>query len=174
VLDRDGETFEFELVTNLGNRLREDTLVMIQDDLAKIGVSVVPAVREWSVFLSDIKAKRFDAFHMAWQTDFIVDPYDTFHSGSIEGKYNMGSYSNARVDELIDVGKTARTHEDAKPVWREMQEVLHEEQPYSILYELEYSVGVANRLRGVRVDVRSFLVGVEDWWIAARGRKYSS
>jgi peptide/nickel transport system substrate-binding protein len=44
-LDRDGRKFEFELVTNLGNQLREDTLVMIQDDLKRIGVSVIPKVR---------------------------------------------------------------------------------------------------------------------------------
>jgi peptide/nickel transport system substrate-binding protein len=165
VLDRDGKRFEFELVTNLGNRLREDTLVMIQEDLRKIGVAVVPKVREWSVFLDDIKGKRFEAFHMAWQTDFIVDPFDLFHSAGIEGKYNMGSYSNPRVDELIDAGKTARTHDEAAPFWHRFQETLHAEQPYTILYELNYSVGTTKRLRGVKVDVRSFLVGVEDWWI---------
>jgi peptide/nickel transport system substrate-binding protein len=166
VLDRDGKRFEFELVTNLGNRLREDTLVMIQEDLRKIGVSLVPKVREWSVFLDEIKGKRFEAFHMAWESDFIVDPYDLFHSASIEGKYNMGSYSSPRVDELIDAGKTARTHDEAAPFWRSLQETLHEEQPYTILYELNYSVGTTKRLRGVRVDVRSFLVSVEDWWVA--------
>src|SRR4030095_10183112 len=38
ILDRDGKKFEFTLVTNLGNQMREDALVMIQDDLRKIGV----------------------------------------------------------------------------------------------------------------------------------------
>jgi peptide/nickel transport system substrate-binding protein len=137
-------------------------------------VSVVPKVREWSVFLDDIKGKRFEAFHMAWESDFIVDPYDLFHSASIEGKYNMGSYSSSRVDELIDAGKTARTHDEAAPFWREFQAVLHEEQPYTILYELNYATGVTKRLRGVQVDVRSFLVGVEDWWIEPEGREVSS
>jgi peptide/nickel transport system substrate-binding protein len=174
VLERDGEKFEFVLVTNLGNRLREDTLVMIQDDLRKIGVSVVPSVREWSVFLDDIKGKRFDAFHMGWESDFIVSLYDTFHSESIEGKYNMGSYSHPRVDELIDAGDTARTSEAAAPHWRELQAQLHDEQPYSILYELDYSIGVSQRLQGVHVDVRSIFIAVENWWIAPDGRKYAS
>jgi peptide/nickel transport system substrate-binding protein len=174
VLDKAGQPFRFELVTNLGNQLREDTLVMIQDDLKRIGIVVVPQVREWSVFLDEIKAKRFQAFHMAWQVDFIVNPYDTFHSGSIEGKYNMGSYSSPRVDELIDEGLLKRTQAEAMPIWHEFQEILHRDQPYTILFELRYSVGASRRIRGMKIDARGTFVNVEEWWIAPKDRKYAS
>jgi peptide/nickel transport system substrate-binding protein len=175
--DRDGDgvrergdlAFEFELVTNLGNRLREDTLVMIQDDLAKVGVRAIPRVREWSVFLDDVQGKRFDAFHMAWRTDFILSPYDTFHSGAIEGKYNSGSYANPRVDELIDRGLAARTAAEAAPIWHEFQEILHRDQPYTVLFELDYSLGASPRLRGVEADIRGWLLSVERWAVAGRG-----
>lgn len=163
VRDKDGLKFEFELVTNLGNQLREDTLVMVQDDLAKIGVKAVPRVREWNVFLDEVQAKDFDAYHMAWVQDFIVSPYDVFHSGAIDGKYNSGSYANPRVDELIDRGLLARTFEEAAPVWHEFQAVLHEDQPYTVLFELDYSVAATPYLHGVEVDVRSWLLSVEDW-----------
>ncbi|MCA9752590.1 MAG: peptide-binding protein [Gemmatimonadetes bacterium] len=172
VLDRNGIPFDFELVTNLGNQLREDTLVMVQSDLAKIGVVARPEVREWSVFLDDIKGKRFDADHLAWQTDFIYDPYDLFHSAAIEGKYNMTSFSDSRVDSLIDAGTRAETVEEAAPIWHDLLAVLHEEQPYTILFELLYSSGASRRIRNVDVDVRSFLVSVSDWWIAPKDRKY--
>jgi peptide/nickel transport system substrate-binding protein len=49
VLERDGKPFEFELVTNLGNRQREDALVVLQSDLAAVGVRAVPRMREWAV-----------------------------------------------------------------------------------------------------------------------------
>lgn len=172
-LDRDGQRFEFRLVTNLGNQLREDTLVMVQADLAKIGVSVIPEVREWTVFLDEIKAKRFDACHLSWQTDFVLDPYDIFHSGAIDGKYNMTSFSHPRVDELIEAGTMARSRTAAWPAWREFQEILHREQPYTILYELEDTVGFSARIRGVSMDVRGMLVGVRDWWIAPADRRYA-
>ncbi len=165
VLDRSGKRFEFTLVTNLGNQMREDALVMIQDDLQKIGVIVKPQVREWTVFLEEVKGKRFQAYHMGWETDFILAPYDLFHSEAIEGKFNTVSYSSPRVDALIDRGTSALTLDEAAPIWHEMQAVLHEDQPYTILYELAYSVGAARRLRGVEVDVRSWLLNVEDWWI---------
>jgi len=176
--DRDGDgvrergdlRFEFELVTNLGNRLREDTLVLIQDDLAKVGVRATPRIREWNVFLDEVQAKRFDAFHMAWVTDFILSPFDTFHSAAIPGKYNSGSYSNPRVDGLIDRGLAARTAEEAMPLWHEFQEILHREQPYTILFELDYSMGVSPRVRGVEADVRGWLLSVERWSVNAARR----
>ena len=167
ILDRDGKKFEFNLVTNLGNQMREDALVMIQNDLRKIGVVAKPQVREWTVFLSEVKGKRFDAFHMGWESDFILNPYDLFHTEAIEGKYNMTSYSNPRVDALIDQGTAARTFEEAKPIYHEMQAILHEDQPYTILFELAYSVGVSKRIHGVEIDVRSWLLNIEDWWIAS-------
>lgn len=174
VLDRDGVPFAFTLLTNLGNQMREDTLVMIQDDLRKIGVAVTPETREWSVFLDDIKAKRFDACHLAWQTDFIFSPYDIFHSEAIDGKYNMTSFANPAVDSLMDAATLAPTPDLARPLWREMLGILHGEQPYTILYELVYSTGVSARIRGVDMDVRSYLVGIRDWWIAPADRKYAS
>lgn len=171
VVDREGKPFEFTLVTNLGNQLREDALVMIQDDLKKVGVAVKPQVREWTVFLDDVKAKKFQAFHMGWEADFVLSPYDIFHSGAIEGKYNMGSFSNPRVDDLIDRGLRARTFEEATPIWHEFQEILHQELPYTTLYELKYSLGTSRRLQNVEVDVRSWLLNIEDWWISPGGRK---
>jgi len=174
VLDKDGRPFAFKLLTNMGNQMREDTLVMVQDQLSRIGVSVTPEVREWSVFLDDIKGKRFDACHLGWETDFIFDPYDILHSDAIEGKYNMTSFSDARVDSLMDAATIAPTPEAARPLWREMLGVLHRDQPYTILYELEYAVGARQRVRGVTVDVRGYLVGIRDWWIAPADRKYAS
>lgn len=170
VLDRDGKPFRFELVTNLGNRLREDTLVMIQDDLAKVGVQAVPRMREWNVFLDEVQAKDFDAYHMAWVQDFIVSPYDIFHSGAIDGKYNSGSYSNPEVDSLIDRGLLARTAEEAAPIWHRYQAVLHEDQPYTILFELDYSMGAAPGLSGIEVDARGWLLTVDRWSWSAGGR----
>jgi peptide/nickel transport system substrate-binding protein len=171
ILDRDGRKFEFKLTTNLGNQLREDVLVILQDQLRRIGVAVTPEVREWSVFLDDLKGKRFEACHLAWQTDFVLDPYDTFHCDAVDGKYNFTSFCDPEVDRLIEAASSARTPEEASPLWHEYQAVLHRLQPYTILYEIRYSVGVNRRVRGVAIDARGMFDGVERWWIAPGDRR---
>jgi peptide/nickel transport system substrate-binding protein len=169
VREREGKPFEFELVTNLGNGQRADALVVLQSDLAEVGVRVVPRVREWAVLLREVQQKQFEAVLGGWQTDFILAPYDLFHSKAIEGKYNNTSYSNPHVDDLIERGLLARTADEAKPIWHEFQEILHREQPFTVLFVLNYSVGASARLRDVEVDVRGWLISAERWWIAEAG-----
>jgi hypothetical protein len=73
------------------------------------------------------------------------------------------------VDALIERGIVARTAEEAMPIWHEYQEILHREQPYTLLFALNYSVGASRRLREVEVDVRGWLLSAERWWIAEPG-----
>lgn len=167
VLDKDGMPFRFELRTNQGNDLREDIIVIVQGDLAKIGVDVQPQLMEWNTHITDLKAKRFDAAVSGWSVDFNFDPTDLFSTRAIEGKYNYPSYSNPRADTLMQQALTTLDRERAKPLWYEYQEIIHRDQPYTFLYYLEERVGMSNRLRGVEADARGYLVSVTDWWIPA-------
>jgi peptide/nickel transport system substrate-binding protein len=139
-----------------------------------VGIAVTPQVREWSVFLDAIKAKDFDACHLAWQTDFLFDPYNIFHSEAIEGKYNFTSYGRPDVDRLITEATLAPDSETARPLWHEMLAIVNQDQPYSILFELVESTAFNRRVHGEKVDVRSYLINIPQWWIPAAQRKYAS
>ncbi len=164
--DGQGNRFEFELVTNEGNDLREDMLVVVKNDLAKIGVVAKPSLREWTVLLEETTRKDFEAWLGGWVPDFTYNPRDLFHSAAIEGKYNMVSYANAEADSLIDLGLTLTTREEAKPVWAEFQRLLAEDQPYTWLYTAKERVGISDRVQGVKeMDARSHIFDLRHWWI---------
>jgi peptide/nickel transport system substrate-binding protein len=166
VLDQDGKRFEFDMVTNEGNDLREDMLVVIKDDLAKIGVVSRPKLREWTVLLEETERKDFDAWLSAWVMDFVYRPRDLFHGEEVEGKYNMVSFANPTADSLIDLGTSLGDRDEAKPVWAAFQRVLHEEQPYTFLHTLQERVGVSRRLKNVQTDARSQFNNIREWWLA--------
>jgi peptide/nickel transport system substrate-binding protein len=166
VLDRDGRRFEFEMVTNEGNDLREDMLVIVKSDLAKIGVSVQARTREWTVLLDEVKRKEFEAWLSGWVPDFRYEPRDLFHSETVEGPYNMVSFANPEADSLIDLGTSLTDRAQAKPVWSAFQRILHREQPYTWLYTAEERLGVSRRVQGIRSDVRSHLFDVRRWWVS--------
>ena len=166
VLDQGGRRFEFDLITNEGNDLREDITVVVQRDLAKIGVRARPVLREWTVLLEETQRKDFEAWLTGWNLDFTYEPRDLFHSEAIEGKYNMISYANPVADSLIDLGTSLPEREDAKPVWSAFQRLLAQEQPYTWLYTLTERVGLGRRVKGVkRIDARSHLFDVRHWWL---------
>jgi peptide/nickel transport system substrate-binding protein len=171
-LDRNGRRFEFELKTNLGNQVREDIAVMVQRDLAEIGIKVIPRVVEWTVFIVQTENKEFDACILAWSEDFIVNPTDIFHSRAIDGKYNMVSYSSPLADSLMDAGRRALDHDQAGVIWRQFQEVMHRDQPYTFLYIPQRINAIHTRIRGVHMDIRGSLINIKDWWIPTGERKY--
>jgi len=57
-LDKDGEIFEFTIITNQGNEARIKTVQIIQRRLAEIGIRVKIKVLEWSVFLTEFIDKK--------------------------------------------------------------------------------------------------------------------
>jgi len=171
-LDKDGRRFQFELKTNLGNQIREDVAVMVQRDLAEVGIKVLPRVIEWTVFIDQTESKDFDAFILAWQTGFTVNPTDIFHSRAIDGKYNMGSYSNPEADRLMDQGRRCLDRQQAGEIWRRFQEIIHQDQPYTFLYVPPRINAIDRRFRNVQMDIRGALLDIERWWVPESERKY--
>ncbi|MFC1658904.1 peptide-binding protein, partial [Candidatus Omnitrophota bacterium] len=57
-LDKNGEIFEFTIITNQGNEERRKTAEIIQRRLAAIGIRVKIRILEWTVFLSEFIDKQ--------------------------------------------------------------------------------------------------------------------
>ncbi|HEY7472902.1 MAG TPA: peptide-binding protein [Gemmatimonadota bacterium] len=165
IIDKDGRPFRFVLGTNQGNDLREDIVVIVQNDLKQLGIDVQPRLIEWNTLITDLKAKRFEAAVSGWSTDFKFNPTDLFSTEAIEGKYNYPSYSNPEADSLMTKALVTLNREDAKPLWIRYSEIIHEDQPYTFLYYLQERLGVSNRLRDVEADARGHLISAAQWWI---------
>ena len=170
ILDKDGRPFRFTLETNQGNDLREDIIVIVQSDLRKIGVDVQPRLAEWNSLIDRLKQKDFQAVVSGWSVDFKFDPSETMACNA--GVYNYPSYCSPRADSLSRTALVTLDRDQAQPMWREYQEIIHQDQPYTFLYYLTERLGVSNRLRGVVGDARGHLVTAREWWIpeAQQGR----
>ena len=165
IIDKDGRPFRFVMRTNQGNDLREDIVVIVQSDLEKLGIDVQPRLVEWNTFITDLKAKQFEAAVSGWSVDFKFNPTDLFSTEAIEGKYNYPSYTNPEADSLMLRALTTLDREEARPLWKRYSEVIHEDQPYTFLYYLTERVGVSNRLHGVTADARGHMISAAEWWI---------
>ncbi|HYO46788.1 MAG TPA: peptide-binding protein [Gemmatimonadota bacterium] len=165
IIDKDGRPFRFTLRTNQGNDLREDIVVIVQNDLKNVGIEVQPRLVEWNTLITDLKAKNFEATVSGWSVDFKFNPTDTFSTEAIEGKYNYPSYSNASADSLMEQALVTLDREQAKPLWKRYSEIIHEDQPYTFLYYLEERLGVSNRLHDVKADARGHMISAAEWWM---------
>jgi peptide/nickel transport system substrate-binding protein len=166
VLERGGRKFSFELATNTGNETRADAVVMIQEQLRRIGVEARPRLLELNTFLAQNARHEFDAALLGLAIDTSLDISFTFHSDSIQNGYNYGSYSNSEVDRLLDEARLKIEPLEAKPLLDRVQEILHREQPYAFLWEQDKVDGASPRLRDIRPNALSSFFNIREWWVA--------
>ncbi len=171
-IEKDGQRFEFTLKTNQGNRIREDITVIVQDQLAKVGIKVNPRLIEWTVFSDQTNRKEFEAIVAGWSVGLKVDLTTIWHSESISDKFNYVSYSNPQVDQLIEQAKREMDRAKAKLLWDQAQRLIVEDQPYTFLYIPEQVNGIHQRFRDVQMDTRGTFIHPELWWVPAEERKY--
>jgi len=163
-LDRDGERFEFELMTNQGNQIRNDIQVMVQEQLAKIGVKVDPLILEWTVMLERHKASDFDAVISAWRVGTKVDLAPIWScEARKQGGYNRVDYCNPEVDRLNSTACGILDFEEARPLFFQAQEIIYEEQPYTFLYNPHALLALQERIAGARPDAISMYHNLQDW-----------
>ncbi len=169
VLDRDGERFSFEIFTVAGNELREDILVMVQDQLSRVGVEVRQRPVEFNTLVARERSHDFDATmsSMGIGTDLDLSYY--FHSDAIDDGYNLASYSNPEVDRILDELKASTDLLAAKPLYHRLQALLYEDMPVTILYEPLFLVAARKSLRGVSPNALSTYFGLEKWELADHG-----
>jgi len=165
LLDRDGRTMSFEIMTNSSSRVRVDAAVMIQEQLRRAGMEAKVRQMEFGTMISKSLAHEFDGVLNAWGIDPTLDLTYAFHSRSIEDGYNFGCYSNPQVDALIDQAEAQIELERKTEIVREIQWLLHEDQPYTILWEPQRLVGISSRLQDAQPNPVSSFYRLRTWWL---------
>jgi peptide/nickel transport system substrate-binding protein len=168
ILDlRNGRPFEIVLKFPAGSVINRDMAELIRADLARIGVRISTRATDWGTMIEDFTSpeRRFEAIIIGYETDFRINLYDTFHSDALGTPNQFASYSNPRVDSLIDRSRVARSMDEARPLYAEVQRILRDEQPWSFLYYYPDLVLLSDRLQGVEMDDRGVLRTIQQWWV---------
>jgi peptide/nickel transport system substrate-binding protein len=176
VLDKiiDGKTvpLRFEIKINSGNAVRKSVALVLLDELRKHGIDASVRELDWTIFLNDVKNHQFDAVVLGWQMSTTEpDAYQVWHSSQAANKgSNAISYKNARVNEILESYRREFDAQKRIQLYKEFQEILHEEQPYTFLYVGKRVSALHRRFRGVEV----FPGGLRpiDWWVPLNRQKY--
>jgi len=177
-LDGDGkrDPFKFTLMTNQGNSDRAKIATIVQSQLEKVGVGVDIQIVEWTAFLSQFVDKRvFDAVVLGWTLEPDPDCYQMFHSSQMkeEHQFNYSSYSDPRVDRLLEEGRGTLDLAKRKKAYRAIHAILHEDLPYTFLYVPKLIPAIHKRFKGYAPldpwDPR--LHQVKDWYVPVGQQK---
>ncbi len=163
VLARGGERLAFELLAGSGFRPHLDAATMIQEQLGRIGVAVRIRSLEHNTYVDALLSHEYEAAIGSWNIDTSLDLAYAFHSA---GDYNFIGYANPEVDRLIDESKLENDLESKRRLLHRLQRILHEEQPYAMLWEPLHLNGRNRRLRDTRPTVLSSFANLDEWRLA--------
>ncbi|MBI5676798.1 MAG: peptide-binding protein [Nitrospirae bacterium] len=175
LVDKEGQPFEFTILTNMGNSLRNNTATIIQWRLAKIGIKVQIRLLEWSTFINEfIDKRRFQAVILGWSLGFEPDQYDIWHSGKTgEKELNFVSYNNAEVDSLLEAGRRTFNMAERKKAYYRIQEILADELPYIFLYVPNATPIVHSRFKGIKPTPIGISYNFHKWYVPKKMQRHS-
>ncbi|NBI28523.1 peptide-binding protein [Chengkuizengella marina] len=167
ILDKDGKKFTFEIKTNQGNKIREDIVVVLQQQLKEIGIEVTPNIMEWSAYIEAISAPNwdYDALVLGWALSTFPDQYDIFHSSQREEGLNFVWYSNPEADVLIEEAKQIIDRDKYKQAYGDIYKIIAEDQPYTFLYYPNTHQAMPENLEGYIFHARNDLYRTHEWWL---------
>jgi peptide/nickel transport system substrate-binding protein len=166
ILDRAGQPFELEIMTNSESDIRQDSVLLVEENLNRIGVRVVPRFVEWGTLLAAERAGRFDAILSRWIEPTVIDLADVWHSAAPgEATLNSIGYSNPEVDQLLAAVDETTEFEDQKPLFDRIQELIVADQPYTFLVETTALVGLNRRVRGIEINAATPYFNLDEWYV---------
>ena len=169
----DGDRLSISIKYNDGNDIRQGVAEIMQAQLAEIGVEVTPMVVEWGTLLSQISdptLRDFDGVVIGWVADYKLDDSDLFHSRNFSGMFAQSATLRPDIDDLLDQLPLVVDRAEAKQLWKQYQELLIDEQPFTFFFFPDRLDGVSKRLRGAEMDSRGEWLSIKDWWIPADQR----
>ncbi len=175
ILEKDGRPFEFTILTNQGNKIREDAAVIIQRRLQEIGIIVKIRTVEWAAFIKEFIDKgRFEAVLLGWNTGLDPDQYDIWHSSKTKpGELNFIHYNNPQVDALLDEGRHTFDMEKRRRAYFKIQEIIAEDQPYTFLFVPEALPAISKRFRGIKPAAAGIDYNFREWYVPKGEQKYT-
>jgi peptide/nickel transport system substrate-binding protein len=169
IREKDGAELKLVLVTNAGNKVREDLGALVQDQLGQIGFNIDFQAIDFGTLVDQLLGQTYDMVIIGW-TGVGADPnddvfwrteFDTPGSG-----FNFVSYQNPRIDELLQAGIAVPgcAPTERAPFYKEIQQIIHDDVPYVFISGGVGDVGYNNRWEGIDPGPWSFYWNVHQWW----------
>lgn len=118
--------FEFDILYNTGNEVRESSCKMIAENLLAVNPKFKVNVRaiDWAVILDLQRQKRLPMYYMGWGADYpdpdnFMQPY--MHSQGLFAQY--GGYNNPEADALVEAGAIETDNAKRKEIYYRLQDL---------------------------------------------------
>ena len=133
---KNGVPFKFEMITNAGNKIRENLLVVMQQQWKDIGIDATPKYVDFNKVLVPAltNTRQFDVLMVGFSWDVDPDQSQVWHSRNAgPGGFNGMHYMNPDLDKVLDDAVATLDQAKRKQLYFKMQQILADDVPAPIL-----------------------------------------
>jgi len=158
----DGFTFDL-YVTSTYDFLRTPAEV-VQSNLADIGITANIVAEDWTIYLpkaleGDFQATILGESGQSDPDDFLFNVFYTDNGG------NLGNYSNAELDALLEQGRTVADQEERRAIYAEAQQIILDDAPHVFLFHSSQFEALRNDVMGFEHFPNTSYLGLRTTWL---------
>jgi peptide/nickel transport system substrate-binding protein len=141
--------FEFDLFTTRARGVYTEAL---QHDLSKVGIKMNV------IFVENVQSHCSPGYQGAHITSVqypSLDPdmmYRYLHSQQKGTGLNLAWYGNAKVDNLLERGRSEMNTATRVAIYKEIQDIIADELPYIPLHSIQAMIGALSNVKGVDAE----------------------
>jgi len=148
ILAKDGKKLSFTMNFQSGDKIVEGYASVFQDNWKDIGVEMKPAFEEFSQFVTRItKTFDFETFFVGFSWGVDPDQQTMWDSKQHGPGFNLYSYKNDKVDQLLSDGLHTLDQEKRKQIYLDMQNIVVADAPALITDFPKIIYGVNKRVK---------------------------
>lgn len=147
--------FTTNIYANSERQDRVDVVTIIANQLAAININLNIVQMDWPSLLVHLDGNDAAMFALGWTAvtgDGDIGLFPLFHTSQQGAAGNRVLFSDARVDELLEIGRTNTDPQVRLDAYFEVQEILREQAPWIILIQEQPTVAINNAVQGFIVD----------------------
>ena len=147
---KNGVPFKFEMITNAGNKIRENLLVVLQQQWKDVGIDATPKYVDFNKVLVPAltNTRQFDILMVGFSLDVDPDQSQIWHSRNAgPGGFNGMHYMNPELDKVLDDAVATNDQAKRKQLYFKMQQILAEDVPAPFLVFPNGILGLNKRVQ---------------------------
>ena len=144
---------------------------VVQDQLKRAGIRAEIGVRDWASLKP--RMKKFDYQMAVSGAGWYSDPdarFGRFYSTKGPANYFAGGYSNARIEELLEMGRLETNRFKRKRIYTEIWKISNDEVPIVMLFKTPMTHAWGKRVQRFKVSKQGDLIfhggGLPFVWIS--------
>ncbi len=145
---KDGKRLSFSMNFQSGNKTAEGYAAVFQENWKDVGAEMKPSFEEFSQFVTRItKTFDFETFFVGFSWGVDPDQQTMWDSKQHGPGFNLYSYKNEKVDELLTQGLRTLDQEKRKQIYLDMQNIVMADAPALITDFAKIIYGVNKRVK---------------------------